>query len=98
MYYCKSCGAVFGQAEQDRNGKYICPECGSKRFEQAQQCRICKEYFVSANTYDKYCDDCRRNALDQFAQAVEQHVDPDYIELLRSEYDDIDYIMEGETE
>ena len=49
-------------------------------------------------SYDKYCDDCRWNALDQFTQAVERYVDPDYIELLRSEYDDLDYIMGDGTE
>ena len=98
MYYCKSCGSVFSQAEPTRNGKYVCPDCGSQKFEAATQCAICKEYFVSENRYDKYCCECTESALEQLRRAIDRHVDPDYVELLRAEYDDIDYIMNDEQD
>ena len=94
MYYCKSCGSTFGQPERKKNGQYICPDCGSRQFEEAKQCPICKDYFIPDRTYDKYCDDCIESALDQLRQAIDRHVDPDYIELLREEFGDLDYIMD----
>ena len=97
MFYCKSCGSVFSQAEHTKNGRYVCPDCGSQKFEAATQCYICKEYFVPDEPYNKYCDDCKRNAIDQFMQAVNKYVDPDYVELLRAEYSDLDYILGDES-
>lgn len=96
MYICKECGGVFSEPWQDKNHKYTCPDCGHKNFERANQCKICKEYFVSINSYDKYCCECVESALDQLRRAIDRHVDPDYVELLRDEYDDIDYIMRDE--
>lgn len=93
MYYCKSCGSVFSQAEYTKNRKYVCPDCGSKDFSEANQCKICKDYFVSDSSYEKYCEDCKRNAFDQFVQAVNKYVDPDYIELLRDELSDLDWVL-----
>lgn len=97
MFYCKSCGSVFSQAEHTKNGKYVCPDCGSQKFESATQCPICHEYFVSDNSYDKYCPDCVESALDQLRQAINRHVDPDYVELLRAEYSDLDYVLGDES-
>lgn len=95
MYFCKTCGSVFDYADY-RKGKYTCPNCGSQKFESANQCRVCKEYFIPKNSYDKYCDECRQAALDQLREAIDRHVDNDLIELLKDEYSDIEYIMGDE--
>lgn len=101
MFICRNCGSVFSAPEYHR-GKDICPDCGSKNYVEANYCNLCHEYFVPVgpelwdNT--EYCPECREAAEEQLREAVLQLVDPDYIDLLRSEYDDLDYIMQGGNE
>lgn len=92
MYVCKECGSVFSTPEFPKRGKAVCPDCGSKNFTEAEHCKTCHSYFIS-DGYAEYCPECIKKAEEQLREAVLQKVDPDYIELLRSEYDDLDYIM-----
>lgn len=98
MYICKNCGSVFSTAEYS-NGKYICPDCGSKNFVEANYCKLCHDYWIpdGDDLWDngEYCPECTEAAEEQLREAVLQFVDPDYIDLLRSEYGDVDYIMSG---
>ena len=95
MYICTNCGAVFSSPEFTKNGKSVCPDCGSKSIREANYCRTCHDYFIGCAT-EHYCPDCIEQATDQLRNAITKWIDPDYIELLRDEYNDIDYIMEGE--
>lgn len=97
MYICKDCGSLFSTPSWQKN-KAVCPDCGSKDLNEAAYCKLCHEYYMPVNSelwYAEYCQDCQNAAEDQFREAILQLVDPDYIDLLRSEYGDIDYIMSG---
>ena len=98
MYICKDCGSLFSQGAW-KKGKMLCPECGSTVLAEANYCNLCHDYFVPVGSelWDntEYCPECREAAEEQLREAVLQLVDPDYIDLLRSEYGDIDYIMSG---
>ena len=98
MYICKDCGSIFSTALYNK-GNRTCPDCGSKNYVEANYCKLCHDYFVPAGNelWDntEYCPECREAAEEQLREAVLQLVDPDYIDLLRSEYGDIDYIMSG---
>ena len=98
MYICKDCGSIFSTALYNK-GKRTCPDCGSKNYVEANYCNLCHDYFVPVGNelWDntEYCPECREAAEEQLREAVLQLVDPDYIDLLRSEYGDIDYIMSG---
>lgn len=101
MFICKNCGSVFSQPEY-RKGKTICPDCGSTNYHEANYCKLCHDYFLP-DGYElwgnsEYCPECKRTAEHQLREAVLQMVDPDYIDLLRSEYDDLDYIMDTTEE
>jgi hypothetical protein len=99
MNVCKNCGSVFSTPGYHK-GKTFCPDCGSANYHEASYCKLCHEYFVPESdgifsSTDEYCPECIEAAEEQMREAVLQLVDPDYIDLLRSEYDDIDYIMSG---
>ena len=95
MFICTSCGAIFSTPEFTKNNKTVCPECGAKSIREANYCRTCHDYFIG-DYCDHYCPDCIEAATEQLRKTISKWIDPDYIELLRSEYNDIDYIMEGE--
>lgn len=101
MFICRNCGSVFSTPEYHR-GKDICPDCGSKNYVEANYCNLCHDYFVPVGNElwgnTEYCPECREAAEEQLREAVLQLVDPDYIDLLRSEYGDLDYIMQGGSE
>ena len=92
MYICKDCGSVFSALRYTRSGKYVCPECGSKNYSEAEYCKTCHTYFIS-DGYSEYCPECVERAEEQLREAMLQKVDSDFIGLLRSVYDDLDYIM-----
>ena len=92
MYICRTCGSVFSTPSFSKNGKSECPDCGAAGISEANYCGVCHEYFVGG-TNDTYCPDCIANAEDQLRRAVEKWVDQDYIELLKDEYNDIEYIL-----
>ena len=98
MYICKDCGSVFSTPAW-KKGKSVCPDCGGKHTVEASYCKLCHDYFIPVGTelWDntEYCNDCLEKATEQLREAILQRVDPDYIDLLRSEYGDIDYIMEN---
>ena len=98
MYICKDCGSIFSTPAWIKR-KSVCPDCGSKSMTEANYCNLCHEYFVPVGSElwdnSEYCPECREAAEEQLREAVLQLVDPDYIDLLRSEYGDIDYIMSG---
>lgn len=94
MYICKNCGSVFSTPVFAKN-KSKCPDCDSKNFAEATQCRICKNYFIG-NNYQDYCDDCRLDAEEQLRRAVDKMVDKDYAELLCDEYSDLEFIIKGD--
>lgn len=98
MYVCTDCGNLFSQPGWSK-GKEFCPACGSRNFIEAVYCKLCHEYYIPAANelweYTEYCPDCVNSAEEQLREAILQLVDPDYIDLLRSEYDDLDYIMSG---
>lgn len=99
MYICRDCGSLFSTPEFPKRGRAACPDCGSKSMTEANYCNLCHEYFVPVGNElwdnSEYCPECREAAEEQLREAVLQLVDPDYIDLLRSEYGDIDYIMSG---
>jgi DNA-directed RNA polymerase subunit RPC12/RpoP len=101
MYICQDCGSLFSTGNW-KKGKMLCPECGSTVLTEANYCNLCHEYFVPVGNelWDntEYCPECREAAEEQLREAVLQQVDPDYIDLLRSEYGDLDYIMQGGSE
>ncbi len=94
MYICKTCGSVFSTPAYHKR-KSECPDCGSTNFTEAKYCKTCHEYFVGAPN-EEYCPDCVYNAEEQLRRAVEKWVDNDYIELLKDEYTDFEYILGGE--
>lgn len=94
MYICKTCGSMFSTPAYHKS-KSVCPDCGSTKFSEAKYCLCCHDYFIAAPNED-YCPDCVYNAEEQLRRAVEKWVDPDYIELLKDEYNDIGYIMGDE--
>ncbi len=91
MYICKECGSVFGTPEPHK-GKSECPDCGSTNFSEANYCKTCHEYFIGT-CYQDYCPECVMKAEDQLISAVRKWVDDDYIEVLRDEYPDLDYLL-----
>lgn len=91
MYICRDCGSLFS-TPSFKNRKAVCPDCGSKNYTEAEYCKTCHSYFI-ADGYTEYCPECIERAEEQLREAILQKVDADYIELLRSEYDDLDYIM-----
>jgi Zn finger protein HypA/HybF involved in hydrogenase expression len=101
MYICQDCGSLFSQGAW-KKGKMLCPECGSTVLTEAAYCKLCHEYYIPlANElwdYTDYCPNCTEAAEEQLREAILQLVDPDYIDLLRSEYGDLDYIMQGGKE
>lgn len=98
MYICQDCGSLFSTGAW-KKGKMLCPECGSTVLTEAVYCKLCHEYYVPGGTdlgdYTEYCPNCTEAAEEQLREAVLQLVDPDYIDLLRSEYGDLDYVMSG---
>jgi predicted nucleic acid-binding Zn-ribbon protein len=98
MYICKNCGSIFSTPAWNKR-KSVCPECGSNSMTEANYCKLCHDYFVPDGTElwdnSEYCPDCIEAAEEQLREAILQLVDPDYIDLLRSEYGDLDYIMSG---
>lgn len=73
MLGCKTCGACFEEAdtktEQERLGEFICtsytgvcPECGSSRIEEANECGVCGEWTVDGD-FCKYCKDIVRTII-----------------------------------
>lgn len=97
MNICKNCGSLFGTPDFTKRGKAVCPDCGSANFTDAEYCKTCHSYFI-ADGYTEYCPECVERAEEQLREAILQKVDADFIELLRSEYDDLDYIMgNGQT-
>ena len=96
MNVCKNCGSVFSQP-QFGNGKARCPDCDSTNWAEANQCKICHEWFVPCPSYREYCDDCVLRAEDQLRSAIDKLVDPDYKELLCDEYNDLDFIVNGDS-
>ena len=101
MYICQDCGSLFSTGSW-KKGKMLCPECGSTVLTEANYCNLCHDYFVPVGSElwcnTEYCPECREAAEEQLREAVLQLVDPDYIDLLRSEYGDLDYIMQGGSE
>ena len=92
MYICRDCGSLFSTPEGTKSGKWVCPDCGSRNYTEAEYCELCHTYFI-ADGYATYCPDCINLAEEQLREAILQRVDPDFIKLLRAEYDDLDYIM-----
>lgn len=92
MYICRDCGSLFSAPEYTKSKKYVCPDCGSKNFTDAEYCKTCHSYFIP-DGYEEYCPECVERAEEQLREAILQKVDNDFIELLRSVYDDLDYIM-----
>lgn len=97
MFVCKNCGSIFGTL-QVGNGKSVCPDCGSTNWGEATQCKLCKDYFIPCPSYREYCDDCLLNAEDQLRHAVAKYVDPDYVDMLCDEYNDLDFIINGDQQ
>lgn len=97
MYICRDCGSLFGTPERTKNKSFVCPDCGSKNYTEAEYCKTCNTYFIP-DGYSDYCPECTERAEEQLREAILQKVDPDYIELLRSVYDDLDYIMGNGTD
>ena len=97
MYICRTCGSLFSTPQFNKQGKSVCPDCGATDITEANYCRICHDYFIGCPTRD-YCPDCVLNAEDQLRNAVDKWVDPDYVELLRAEYSDLDYVLGDENE
>ena len=92
-----NCGSTFSTPELKRS-KYICPDCGAdaKKLREANYCKLCHDYFVGGE-FDHYCPDCKQTAEDQFRSAVTKWVDADMIELLKSEYTDMEYLLGDES-
>ena len=97
MYICRDCGSLFSTPEFPKRGKSCCPDCGSRSYTEAEYCKTCHSYFI-ADGYAEYCPECVERAEEQLREAILQKVDADFIELLRAEYDDLDYIMGGRIE
>lgn len=97
MYICKDCGSLFNTPEFPKRGKAACPDCGGRDFAEAEYCETCHSYFI-ADGYERFCPECIEKAEEQLREAVLQKVDPDFIKLLRAEYDDLDYIMGNNTD
>ena len=97
MYICTNCGSTFSTPELKRN-KYICPDCGAdaKKLREANYCKLCHDYFVGGE-FDHYCPDCKQTAEDQLRSAITKWVDADMIELLKSEYPDLEYLLGDES-
>ena len=91
MWICTKCGSLFSAAGC-KKGVMCCPDCGSKSFVEANYCKTCHDYFVGCGSVD-YCPDCIEDATDQLRRAIEKWIDPDYIDLLRNEYPDLDYVL-----
>lgn len=95
MYICKSCGSVFSQPAYTKRGYASCPDCGSKKIDEAEQCPICHEYFIPQPSWRDYCDECLHDAEEQLRQAVDKMVDKDYVGVLCEEYTDLEFIIKG---
>ncbi len=96
MYVCKDCGSTF-YTPHFKKSKSECPDCGSDNFVEAEQCPICREWFVGA-PLQHYCNDCKWAAEEQLRRAVDRMVDTDFIELLCDEYTDLDFIIKGDED
>ena len=95
MYICTDCGSLFNTPDFSKR-KAICPDCGGKNIREANYCKLCHEYFVGGE-FDHYCPDCKQTAEDQLRSAVTKWVDADMIELLKSEYSDLEYLLGDES-
>lgn len=76
MFIC-DCGEIFSAPEYHK-GEDHCPNCGSKYFDEAVQCKICGEYVSNDDAYgyggDRVCKEClksRKDDIDFLAGATD---------------------------
>ena len=93
MFIC-DCGEIFSAPEYHK-GEDHCPNCGSKYFDEAVQCRICGEYVSNDDAYgyggDRVCKDCinsRKYDLEFLATCTEDMQEIEIPVIYRYIFDD----------
>lgn len=78
MLICKDCGQTFEEEEvvvkKEHMGEFwgaeayeercYCPHCGSSEFDEAEQCKICGEWFMQER-WEEECPDCMNDLSEE---------------------------------
>lgn len=84
MFICDNCNAVFSEFDFPVN-KEVCPECGSRAFDEAVQCRGCGEYVPRIEAFGfggrLRCKECVRERKEDIDFLVSATGDTEDVEI-----------------